>query len=275
MLGPTLVAFYIGVRWHAITNKYEQSTQKVLTILFGLHYIIMVFFIRTSFLASMLSNLFLLFGVYFGNKFQVMGITGGISTGKSTVSNILANAGFAVIDSDKISKEVSNDPKTINQIKKEFGEEVFDDKGELDRIKLGEIVFKSKTKRKKLNSIMQGKIFWKMIKEFWRLRFTENQSSIILDVPLLYETKILEYICYPILVVAVDDEEKIKKRLMARNQLTEEQALDRIRAQMPLKLKCEKADIIVNNSGNFSDLQNELKDNTMKQIIKCLSSPAS
>jgi len=166
-----------------------------------------------------------------------MGITGGIATGKSTVSGMLEAAGFSIIDSDKISKEVSNDPSTINQIKKAFGEEVFDDKGELDRVKLGDIIFKSKNKRKVLNGIMQKKIFWKMFKEFWRLRFTEKQNSIILDVPLLYETKILEYICYPILVVAVDDEEKVVKRLMIRNQLNEEQARDRINSQMPIKVK--------------------------------------
>lgn len=150
---------------------------------------------------------------------------------------MLEAAGFALIDSDKISKQVSEDPKTIAEIISAFGEEVIDKDGKLDRLKLGDIVFKSKTKRKKLNSIMQGKIFWKMIKEFWRLRFTEKKNTIVLDVPLLYETKILEYICFPILVVAVDDEEKVKTRLMARNQLSEEQALDRIRAQMPLKVK--------------------------------------
>ena len=202
-----------------------------------------------------------------GNKFQIMGITGGIATGKSTVSSMLEVAGFSIIDSDKISREVSNDPATINAIRKAFGEEVFNDKGELDRIKLGDIIFKSRAQRKKLNNIVQLKIFWKMFKEFWRLRFTEKKNSIVLDVPLLYETKILEYICYPIIVVAVDDEEKVKKRLMIRNQLTEVQAMDRIKSQMPLKLKIEKADIVVNNSGNFNELQKEFADNTLKQIV--------
>jgi len=201
-----------------------------------------------------------------------MGITGGIATGKSTVSSMLQNSGFDIIDADKISKQVSEDPKTIKDIRSKFGDEVFDEDGTLNRDKLGQIVFKNPAKRKTLNSIMQTKIFWRMFTEFLRLRFSEKKDAIVLDVPLLYETKVLEWICYPIIVVAVDDQEVIKTRLMSRNKLSEEQALDRIKSQMPLSVKCEKADIIVDNSGNFQDLQNEFANNTIKQIVESLKS---
>lgn len=256
-MGPFFASFYVGLRWHAITHKHQRSTRTVVTILFGVHYMVMVFGLRISFVLSLLSNSILLAGIFLGNKFQVIGITGGIATGKSTVSSMMETAGFTIIDADKISKDVSQFPSTIADIKRTFGEEVFDDKGELDRIKLGDLVFKDKQKRKALNSIMQNRILWRMFTEFLRLRFKEGKDAIVLDVPLLYETKLLEWICYPIIVVAVNDEEVIKRRLMTRNKWNEEQALDRIRSQMPLKLKCDKADIIVNNSGNFEDLQQE------------------
>ena len=119
---------------------------------------------------------------------------------------------------------------------------------------------------------MHSKFYWKMLSEFIRLRFREKKEVIVLDVPLLYETKILEWIWYPIIVVNVNDENIVKRRLMSRNSLTEQQALDRIHAQMPLKLKCEKADIVVDNSGNFDNLKNEFVNNTIKQIVGCLKS---
>ena len=72
--------------------------------------------------------------------------------------------------------------------------------------------------------------------------------------------------------MAVDSEDKIKKRLMLRNGWTEEQALDRIRCQMPLSEKVERADVVVNNSGNFDDLRQEFVNNSLKQIVACLKS---
>jgi dephospho-CoA kinase len=195
-----------------------------------------------------------------GNKFQVIGLTGGIATGKSTVSGLLKEAGFEIIDADLISKQVSDEPSTLTAIRSKFGDEVFDEGGILNRDKLGAIIFKSKQKRKVLNAIMQKKVLWRMFTEFIRLKFTEKAGWVILDVPLLYETKLLEWVCYPIIVVNVEDEEVVKKRLMNRNQLTEQQALDRMRSQMPLKLKCEKADVVINNSGNFGELGTELKE---------------
>jgi dephospho-CoA kinase len=207
-----------------------------MTFLFGAHYVIMIFILKASFLVAMLTNVILLVGIFLGNKFQVMGITGGIATGKSTVSSMLEASGFTIIDADKISKEVSEDPTTIREIRRKFGDEVFDD-DILNRERLGDIVFKSRAKRKVLNGIMQGKILWRMFTTFLRLRFKEKKDAIVLDVPLLFETKILEWICFPILVVNTENEDLVKKRLMIRNKLTEEQALDRIRAQMPLKLK--------------------------------------
>ena len=89
--------------------------------------------------------------------------------------------------------DLSNDQSVIQAIRNKFGEGVFTE-GVLDRDKLGAIVFNDKRKREVLNKIMHGKFFWKLIKEFFRLRFREKKEAIVLDVPLLYETKILEWI---------------------------------------------------------------------------------
>ena len=205
---PCMLSFYHGMMWHKFSKM--SNSQTTTTVLFAVHYIIMIFVIRMPFFITILSNVLLLGFLFLGNKFQMIGLTGGIATGKSTVSSMLRDAGFEIIDADQISKQVSDDPSTLSAIKSKFGEEVFNDDGVLDRQKLGDIIFKSKQKRKTLNSIMQKKVFWKMFTEFLRLKFTEKKGWIILDVPLLYETKVLEWVCYPIIVVNVSDQDVVK-----------------------------------------------------------------
>ena len=205
---PCMLSFYHGMMWHKFSKM--SNSQTTTTVLFAVHYIIMIFVIRMPFFITILSNVLLLGFLFLGNKFQMIGLTGGIATGKSTVSSMLRDAGFEIIDADQISKQVSDDPSTLSAIKSKFGEEVFNDEGVLDRQKLGDIIFKSKQKRKTLNSIMQKKVFWKMFTEFLRLKFTEKKGWIILDVPLLYETKVLEWVCYPIIVVNVSDQDVVK-----------------------------------------------------------------
>lgn len=205
---PCILMFMHGALWFKIGNKY--NNQYVTTGVFATHYIIMIFLIQIPFLITMLSNVCLLCSLFLGNKFQVIGLTGGIATGKSTVSEMFAKAGFSVIDADKISKEISELPSTLQEIREKFGDDVFDQEGKLDRIKLGDLIFKNSGLRKTLNSIMFSKVRWRMFTDFLKLKFVEKKGWVILDVPLLYESGFFQYFCFPIIVVNVSDENTIK-----------------------------------------------------------------
>lgn len=88
---------------------------------------------------------------------------------------------------------------------KKFGHAIVNDQGKIDRAKLGELVFSSPEQRRKLNKISHPKIFRRIIGQLFRLKFVEKKQHVVLNAPLLFETNMLEYVCYPIIVVHVDD----------------------------------------------------------------------
>ena len=90
-------------------------------------------------------------------------------------------------------------------MKKSFGPIILDQNGNIDRDKLGALVFSSKDHRMRLNKLSHPRIFKQLIKEVWRMKFVEKCPMVVLDAPLLFESKLLEYFCFPILVVNVED----------------------------------------------------------------------
>ena len=92
----------------------------------------------------------------------------------------------------------------------------------------------------------------------------------VLDAPLLFESKILEHLCFPILVIAVLDEDKLRARLMDRDKSSKEEALKRINAQMPLAEKVRKADIVVDNDGSVKELEEHAMNEVMPRIFELL-----
>jgi dephospho-CoA kinase len=105
-----------------------------------------------------------------------------------------------------VSKEVAKMPSTIADIKKHFGENVFDENGELNREKLGDIVFKNQEKRQVLNRIFKWKVMWGLFKRFYTLKIKEKAPFVIMDIPLLFESGFFQYILYPIILVSTPDE---------------------------------------------------------------------
>jgi dephospho-CoA kinase len=152
-----------------------------------------------------------------------------------------------------------------------FGKEILDKDGAIDRTKLGDLIFSNTQKRRQLNKIMHRRIFWKMLSEFWELRMRQKHQLIIIDAPLLYETKFLEYFCYPIIVVGITEDDILVKRMMTRDKINEEQAKNKIKAQMPIEDKIEKGDIVINNNGNVNHLVNELKNTVIPGIYEKLN----
>ncbi|MCS5422881.1 MULTISPECIES: dephospho-CoA kinase [Psychrilyobacter] len=179
---------------------------------------------------------------------MILGLTGGIASGKSTVSKRLKELGSYIIDADKISREVSDSLKVLKKLEQNFGPEIIDN-GHLDRQKLREIVFENKEKRELLNEIMHPVIVKKIIEEIEKNR---EKELIILDIPLLYETG-LEYLCDKVLVVCTDEEIQIE-RVKVRDGIEWKLAKKIIDAQMPLRKKINKADIYIENNGNLEEL---------------------
>lgn len=179
----------------------------------------------------------------------LIGLTGGIACGKSTVAKIFKDLGAKVIDADLIAKEIVK-PGNIayNEIVSYFGEDILQENKEIDRKKLGDLVFNNEEKRKVLNSITHPKIA-KIISDNILKFLEENEKIIFIEAALLIEEKKTDF--FNKLIVVISSEEKQIERLIKRDNLTYEEAIARIRSQMPLSEKIKKADYVIDNSGDF------------------------
>lgn len=200
------------------------------------------------------------------NNDILIGLTGGIATGKSTVSNILKELGYQVIDSDQISREVVKQGKpAYNDIVEVFGKRILLEDGSINREKLGKIIFKSDASRKKLNSIVHPRVFEGIIEEINRLKFIT--STIFVDIPLLFEARALmeEYnlVFQQIWMVYADEDTQIE-RLMVRDNISRDYAIDKVRAQMDVEEKRRLADKVIYNEGDI----NYLKENIMSILAQ-------
>lgn len=187
----------------------------------------------------------------------LVGLTGGIGSGKSTVANLL-KAHVPVIDADKLARDVVEPGKPAwKKIKQHFGEDVLTDSGELNREKLADIVFSDEEKRRLLNSITHPEIHKAMA---WKVIgcFLSGYQFVVLDIPLLFESKkMLRYLKFTV-VVRCDEGQQVE-RIMGRNDFTEEQVLARIRAQLPLAQKVKMADFVIDNGGGLEETEKQVK----------------
>lgn len=187
-----------------------------------------------------------------------VGLTGGIASGKSTVTCMLKEMGIPVIDADEESRlAVQQGEPAYMQIIKTFGTEILLPNGELDRQKLGSIIFHSEEKRQLLNNIVHPEVRRRMIAKKETTVMSGGQI-IVLDIPLLFESK-LTYMVDKTLLIYVDKKIQLK-RLMERNSLTVEEAEARIHSQMPLAEKINLADEVINNNGPISETRNQLNE---------------
>lgn len=187
---------------------------------------------------------------------KLIGLTGGIATGKSTVSTIIRQAGIPVVDADQVARKVQL-PNTVglNQIVAAFGHQILLETGELNRPALAKIVFNNQKARQKLNDIMQPLIR----DEIWRqvgVLKKQKLPAIVLDAPLLFEQHYDED-CDQVIVVFTDREKQLV-RLMARDHCSQVAALAKIKAQMNLTAKKKRADILIDNNGDELQLQKQV-----------------
>ncbi|PRR93485.1 MULTISPECIES: dephospho-CoA kinase [unclassified Bacillus (in: firmicutes)] len=188
----------------------------------------------------------------------VIGLTGGIASGKSTVSQMIKEQGIRVVDADVIAKEaVSKGTPALRQIVQTFGEGVLLPNGELNRQQLGAIVFSDEEKRKQLNAIVHPEVR----KEMLRQRdegINSQETFVVLDIPLLFESQ-LESLVDRIIVVYTTPDLQLS-RLMNRNHLSEKEALNRIHSQQPLEEKCKKADCVIENTQDLAFIRKQLQN---------------
>ena len=178
-------------------------------------------------------------------------LTGGIATGKSTVSNILKTHGFEVIDADSIAKEIL--PLHVKEVQNIFGDRVVKE-GAIDRKALGAIIFNDKSEREKLNAFLHPLIREEIFKHSQMLE--EKKKPYIIDIPLYFESD--GYHCKVVVVVYAPIEVQ-RKRLMIRENFTKEEAQKRIDAQISIEEKKVMADFLINNSFDRKFLDEEIE----------------
>lgn len=186
----------------------------------------------------------------------VIGITGGIASGKSTISNIIRSLGFVVVDADIAAREVVMPGEPAYQkIIETFGEEILLENKEINRAKLGSIIFHNEEKRLILNSIVHPAVRQKMLADK-DAAIERGEKTVFMDIPLLFESK-LTYMVDRTILVYVDENTQLK-RLIERNQLSKEDALARIQSQMPLSEKKALADAVIDNNGTIDQSKEQL-----------------
>ncbi len=178
-------------------------------------------------------------------------LTGSIGTGKSTVSKMLQEHGFELIDADTISKEIL--PLHIKEVRALFGEGVIVNEA-IDRKALGAIIFNDKEEREKLNALMRPLIREEILKRSEVLE--QKGKPYIIDIPLYYESE--GYDCKVVVVVYAPVEVQ-RKRLMQRENFTKEEAQKRIDAQISIEEKKILADFLINNSFDLKFLESEIE----------------
>lgn len=191
-------------------------------------------------------------------RMPLVGLTGGIGSGKTTVAGILGRLGAAVFDADKAARGLTTDPEIVRRIRMVFGDRVVKSSGELDRAGLAELVFSRTENTNKLNEIIHPGVF----RQFWEFVAAREDDPgvemIVIDAPLIYETELDTELDFVVVVVA--EEELAIKRVKSRSQLTREQVLERMSQQIPLSEKARRADFCIDNNGGLADLEANSKD---------------
>lgn len=178
----------------------------------------------------------------------IVGLTGGIASGKSTVTTMLRELGVHVIDADQIARQIVEPGQpALDEIVQAFGPEILDPSGRLDRTALGQKIFADATLRLKLNAITHPRIAQTMMQEA-QTAANQGHPFVVYDAALLVENKIHRFLD-SLIVVAVDRETQIE-RLLARDHITRAEAEQRIDAQMPLEEKIAVATYVIDNQGS-------------------------
>ncbi|HCY7938472.1 TPA: dephospho-CoA kinase [Staphylococcus aureus] len=187
---------------------------------------------------------------------KVIGLTGGIASGKSTVSELLSVFGFKVVDADKAAREaVKKGSKGLAQVREVFGDEAIDENGEMNRRYMGDLVFNHPEKRLELNAIIHPIV--RDIMEEEKQEYLKQGYNVIMDIPLLFENE-LENTVDEVWVVYTSESIQMD-RLMQRINLSLEDAKARVYSQISIDKKSRMADHVIDNLGDKLELKQNLE----------------
>lgn len=187
---------------------------------------------------------------------MILGLTGGIGSGKSTVSKIFLSMGIKVFDADLIAKDILESEEVKEEIKKKLGKNFIDSKNNsVNKELLKKEVFNNPEKLKILNEIVHPKVIDEYRKKY--LEFRDKKEIVIFDVPLLFEVDLEKY-CDKVIVVDIDSKIQIE-RIKSRDNIDIDLIKKIIAAQMSREERNKKADIIIENNGSLEDLKEKVK----------------
>ena len=188
-----------------------------------------------------------------------VGLTGGIACGKSTVAQVFVMLGAYLIDFDKLAHEVQEPGKPAwKEIVRYFGKDILNQDETIDRNRLAQIVFTDKKELEALNNIVHPLVFNLWQERLDKIKIKEEHAIILSDIPLLFEGKMQDLFDLTILVL-ISPEEQIC-RLMARNNLSRNEAQIRLQSQMPIADKIGFADIVIDNQDNVSQTKEKVAE---------------
>lgn len=190
---------------------------------------------------------------------KIIGLTGNIASGKTEVAKIFKELGAKIIDADRIAREVVEPgERAWQEIVEEFGRDILESDGSINRKKLGAIVFNDDKKREQLNRIAHPRIMTKIIEAIDKYK-KENAKIVIIEAALIVETGGLLNLIDELIVVSADEETQIK-RIMTRDGLQRDEALSRIKSQLPMPEKTKHATYIIDNSGSLRETRKQVEE---------------
>ncbi len=188
----------------------------------------------------------------------VVGLTGGIGTGKSEVSQKFAESGAVIRYADQMAHQITNtNQQVIQAIKDNFGSECYLPSGELDRKKLGQLVFSKPEALKNLNQIVHPHLIQKIRNEIQNYRKKPGSPVLIIEMAILFELEM--EMDFDLVIVVTAPVLSIIKRLKTRDNLTQDEILDRLQAQLPQHYKEQRADILIRNNSDLIHLDQQVK----------------
>lgn len=192
------------------------------------------------------------------NKPYIIGLTGGIASGKSTASRFLRDLDVVVIDADAIShKMMQPGGEAVAPVRAAFGDEYINEDGSVNRRALGQLIFSDVQLRRRLEGIVHP-LVQRLTLELIRQAQELGEKIVVLDVPLLFESG-MDVLCDETWVIALSPDKQLK-RLMERDNCTQSAAMERINAQMPQAEKMQRATVVIENDRTEEKFLNELKN---------------
>lgn len=194
-----------------------------------------------------------------------IGLTGGIASGKSTVSEMLADMGAVIVDTDKIARNVTQPGSAaLMAMHRHFGDEILTAEGALRRDVAGAIVFSCPAEKRWLEDLLHP-LIREQAEEQAKAAIAAGHGVVVFDVPLLFESGWSQWVD-EIWTVYVTPEMQ-KKRLQIRDGFTEKEMMDRISSQWPIELKKDRADVVIDNTGSKEETKRQV-ENAWKNILK-------